>query len=134
MPLFEWTDKIAVGVNVFDNQHKQLIAIINELHEAMKERRAKDVLSGIFLKLETYTKTHFNHEITVLKSSGYPDLPEHETQHKLLIEKLVELRQKFDSGSLFVSTETMNFLKDWLVNHIMGHDKKYSGFLKDKKF
>ncbi|MBU1218169.1 bacteriohemerythrin [Myxococcota bacterium] len=131
MPLFEWTDKIAVGVTVFDNQHKQLIAIINELHDAMKERRAKDVLSGIFLKLENYTKTHFHHEITVLKSAGYPDLSEHENQHRVLIEKLADLREKFDSGSLFVSTETMNFLKDWLVNHIMGHDKKYSGFLKD---
>ncbi|MBN2722529.1 MAG: hemerythrin family protein [Deltaproteobacteria bacterium] len=132
MALFEWTEKISVGVKVFDDQHKKLIGYINELHEAMKNRQGKEVLEKIFIDLENYTKTHFNHEITVLKAEKYPDLDEHLRQHHKLVEQLVELKDKHAAGKLFVSSQTMEFLKKWLTDHIMGHDKKYSGFLDSK--
>ncbi|MGB9912684.1 MAG: hemerythrin, partial [Candidatus Kapaibacteriota bacterium] len=47
MAFIEWNDNYSVGVSIIDNQHKQLIRIINELHEGMGTGKGKDVLGKV---------------------------------------------------------------------------------------
>jgi hemerythrin len=48
------------------------------------------------------------------------------------VAQVVDIQNKFKAGEAMVSMELMTFLKDWLVNHIQGTDKKYSSFLRGK--
>jgi methyl-accepting chemotaxis protein/hemerythrin len=52
--------------------------------------------------------------------------------HKSFVNKVIEFEEKILSGKAAVTMEVMNFLKDWLVKHIKGVDRKYSGFFNDR--
>lgn len=132
MPLFQWTETYSVSVSAFDNQHKVLVDLINKLFDAMKEGRGKDVLSKIFDDLIDYTVIHFQTEEKLFKENHYPDETAHKNAHEALTTKALALRDKFKSGDNLISIDVLNFLKDWLTNHILDMDKKYSKFFNDK--
>jgi hypothetical protein len=44
MSLIQWEEKYSVKHATIDSQHKKLVELINNLHEAMKVGKAKDKL------------------------------------------------------------------------------------------
>jgi len=115
-----------------DEQHKKLFALINQLHEAMSAGKGKTVIGQVLNEMLDYTRTHFTAEEKVLEKVGYPGLAEQKKEHGIYINKIVEMQQKLQAGSLTVSMEASQFLRDWLTNHIMIVDKKYGSFLTEK--
>ena len=132
MPLIEWNENLSVNISEFDQQHKKLIGMINELHDAMRKRKAKDVLGKIVDGLIDYTETHFSNEEKYLEQFNYPRIVTQKKEHSYFVKKITEFKKGFDEGCPMLSIDIMNFLKDWLVNHIQGTDKKYSAFLNEK--
>ena len=127
--LITWSDKYSVNNSLMDSQHKKLIALINELNSAMKEGKGKLILHKIFDELINYTKYHFSNEEQLMKKANYPGLIEHQQIHKDLTKQVIVLQEKYLTDSNLVTFETMGFLKNWLLNHIEGTDKKYSKFI-----
>jgi hemerythrin len=112
-----------------DDQHKKLFVLINQLHEAMSTGKGKQFVGTVLNEMLEYTRTHFTAEEKVLEKLAYPGLPEQKKEHAIFINKIVEMQQKLQGGSLTVSIEASQFLRDWLTNHIMVVDKKYSSFV-----
>lgn len=129
MALINWDDSYSVKVNLIDEQHKKLVALINELHEAMKAGKAKDKLGSILNDLVNYTVYHFQTEETFFKKTNFPESADHQKKHNDLVAQVKEVKEKFDSGSYVLAAEVMNFLKDWLLNHILKSDKKFGEFV-----
>ena len=69
-----------MGVPSLDEQHKNLISLVNKLNDAMKSGRGKDVLGDILAKLVNYTKTHFAAEEQLMRMHSYPDLASHQVE------------------------------------------------------
>ncbi len=132
MAFLNWSDEFSTGVAAYDAEHKKLMAMINELHDAMTAGTAKSKLGDILDRLVTYTVEHFNHEERVLARHNYPGLAEHKRQHELLKKQVLEFRAKASSGASLFSIELSKFLKDWLLQHIQREDKKYGAFLEAK--
>jgi hemerythrin len=126
MVLMEWSDTFSVGVAEMDAQHKQLIAILNELYDAMRAARSKEVMSGILSRLHQYTKTHFSNEERYLAQAGYAKLAEQQAQHKAFVAKLEKAEKDYAAGLPTVGGEMMNFLRDWLKHHILEIDMDYN--------
>ncbi len=129
MALFNWNAQYSVNVKEIDDQHKVLIKLINDLHDAMKAGKGKDILGTILNELVQYTVKHFSYEENLFESKGYPDSKAHKEVHKKLIAQVTTLKNNFDNGNEVISMDVMNFLKEWLSGHIMGTDKKYSSHL-----
>lgn len=125
MKLIEWTEKYELGIKEIDNQHKGLVILINELFELMSQGKAKNHLEDIFNHLTDYTKKHFFAEEKLMIKYAYTGYDEHKAEHKIFIEKLGELKTDFANGKTTISLEILNFLKDWLLNHIRITDQKY---------
>jgi hemerythrin len=132
MPLFTWNDSYSVQVKAMDEQHKKLFALINQLHDAMAAGKARTMLGPILSELLDYTRTHFTAEEKALEKVAYPGLAEQKKEHAIFIGKIIEFQEKNEGGSLTASIETSRFLRDWLLNHIMVIDKKYSSYLNSK--
>lgn len=132
MALINWNDSFSVKVAEIDEQHKELIAMINELNEAMKTGKGKDAAGKIVSKLIKYTASHFKTEEDLFAKYSYPDADSHKREHAAFVKKVSEFKEGFEKGKLSLTMEVMSFLSDWLKLHIMGTDKKYIQFFNDK--
>ncbi len=133
MSLIEWSDKYRIGIKTIDAQHKQLIELINELNVAMATGESTNVLSDILSGLTQYTRIHFAYEEKLLEIHGYPQTVEHQQEHHKMISQVEQFNQQFmlDPTSA-ISLELMQYLTNWLTNHILVTDKEYVEFLVDK--
>jgi hemerythrin len=127
MAFYDWQESFSVGIKEMDDQHKKLIAIINHLHEAMISGQGKSEIGKIIEEMLEYTKFHFTAEEALMTEYKYPGLPVQKNEHSAFIKKTQAFQSDLESGKLALSLEVSTFLKDWLTNHIMINDKKYSG-------
>ena len=126
MALINWESSFSVNIAEIDTQHKKIIGFINELNDAMKEGKGKEVLSAILNELINYTATHFKYEEQYFEKFGYPETEAHKQHHANLVQEVVSFRDNFQSGKLGVTVEVLSFLIGWLKNHILVEDKKYT--------
>jgi hemerythrin-like metal-binding protein len=127
--LIEWSDELSVSIPLIDKQHKILIRAINLLAMAVQHNSSRELMQEIFVTLRDYTDTHFAYEEELFDRFGYPGTAEHKAQHRGLLNKVVELEQRWKTGQAEIGPEVLKFLVDWLRNHILGSDMKYSSFL-----
>ena len=68
-----------------------------------------------------------------MKLHAYPNFTAHKAEHDALTKQVLEVQAKFRAGATAaLSVEVMNFLKNWLIKHIMGTDKSYGPHLNGK--
>jgi len=131
-PFVTWNQSWCIGVKEVDAQHQNLVALVNQLNQAMSEGKGKDVLGEILEKLVIYTKAHFRDEERMLTQNAYPDLVEHKAQHVELTKKVLGFQTEFNAGTMGMSIEILQFLSAWLRVHILGTDAKYVALLRSK--
>ena len=132
MSLIQWSDEYSVKVREMDDQHKKLVGMINDLHEAMKSGKGKDVMEKILNGLADYVGIHFSAEENLMKTHGFPEYQQQKAKHAELTRQVQDFQSKFQAGQAVITVEVMSFLKDWLMVHIKGMDKKYGPFLNSK--
>lgn len=130
--LMKWNDSFSVGVAEIDLQHQKLVAMINELNEAMLQAKGKMALTKILNELVGYTVNHFGTEEKYFDLYQYPYTIRHKKEHQAFVEKVGAFKKDFESDKLGLSLEVMHFLSDWLQTHIKGSDKKYGPFFNKK--
>ncbi len=129
---FEWNSSLETGIKEIDEQHKRLVDMVNELYNAVNNGSGKKVLADILTRLADYTVYHFKTEEHYFEKFGYPQTDIHKQIHKNLVEKVISFKEQFEKGGSTISYELLNFLKDWLINHIGKTDMQYVPFLKEK--
>ncbi len=126
--MYEMKDEYLTGIEFIDNEHRRLFEIANEVYElsvnefiADKYDNIKDVLR----ELREYTKLHFTHEEEYMKSINYKKIFSQIIEHKEFVDKLDELDiDSLDENSDEMISEILEFLTNWLVNHILYSDKQ----------
>ena len=126
MSLFTWNEKYSVHVETMDTQHKKLFELIAKLHEAMSAGKGNTEVGEILRGLNEYTTTHFADEEKYMESFGYTGLAEQKKQHQVFIDKINGYEKDLSEKRLGLSIDVLNFLKDWLVQHIQTTDAKYT--------
>ncbi len=125
-------DKYTVNVRKFDDQHRKLVEIINEVFDAKKNHAGKGVILNILTQLSDYAKNHFADETMVLRENDYPDLETQKNEHANFVIKVNHFIQEFHADNMSLNDEMLDFLKNWLINHIMQTDKKYGTYLNER--
>jgi hemerythrin len=129
MAYLNWNENLQVNVPAIDEQHQELIRLINELHDAMAQGRGTQALAGTIESLIDYTRIHFREEERRFESSAYPNTEAHKKQHRDFVDKVTDFQEGFAEGRLMLSLDVMDFLSDWLVKHIQGVDKTYEPYI-----
>jgi len=130
--LIEWSDKYSVQIDEIDNQHKQLVDIINKLYRFFKAGNVKDKIHPILDELIDYTHYHFQTEERYFRVFNYSDAKRHVVEHQIFTKKVSDFLKDFEAKKLTVSYDVMLFLKDWLLKHILISDKEYISCFKEK--
>jgi hemerythrin-like metal-binding protein len=133
MAFIDWNPGFSVGSPVLDQQHKALVALINQLHAAMLKGGLKEDVQRVFSELVYYTESHFKCEEGLMRQAGYPSLAAHQRQHVEFVEKARDLQSQLLAGKFTVSMDLLRFLKSWLSEHILGADQQYAPYLNAEK-
>ncbi|WP_419779897.1 bacteriohemerythrin [Maridesulfovibrio sp.] len=133
MKRLEWSDKLNLGVPQIDNQHKELIRLVNGLISAVSLDRPEKTIKNVLKKLREYTVFHFNSEEVFMDSIGYDNLNKHVAEHIDLKKKVKEFQRSIYKGESVEVMTLLDFLKPWLLNHILESDREIAAFIKREK-
>jgi hemerythrin len=111
-----------------DRQHRRLVEILNQLHEAMHQGAPKSMLERTISDMVAYTRLHFMSEEKLMRSSGYPALSAHLIEHQVLSRKVADFERDLLAGRVALSIPLLNFLKNWLSEHILKADRGYARY------
>lgn len=124
MAYFEWGDDLIIDNGPIDQDHKKLVALVNELHTATSQGLGQTVVAKIMSELVSYTQTHLTREEREMELNGFPGLEEHKRTHVRFMNKLNDLQRKYAEGSITVASQLSTILRDWLSIHIRRSDKE----------
>lgn len=128
--LIQWNPTYELGYNEIDKQHQKLVDIINDFYSAFSNAEAHEKINSIINDLVNYTVFHFTAEEEIFKNTAYPEVESHINKHKGFVDKLKEYHNEVKEGNMTTTYDLMTFLRDWLIEHIMGTDRTYISFLK----
>jgi hemerythrin-like metal-binding protein len=112
-----------------DEQHQKLFALINRLHEAMRQGKGQAVVQDTVRELAAYTVTHFRAEEELLRKANYPGFAAHQAEHQKYVDKVNQFAEDLRAGKNASSISVLGFLKDWLAEHIRRTDRSYGAHL-----
>jgi hemerythrin len=132
MPFIVWNDRLSVGVGVLDEDHKRLVGVLNDLYDAIRAGRGKETLGRLLDQLADYTLFHFRREEEFFAQTGYAGAVDHKAEHDNFAAWITKLRTRYVEGTAAApSLEVINYLKDWLFDHILGSDQLYGAHLNE---
>lgn len=123
MKKIQWHDSFSVGIKKIDNQHKQLFSLLNELIVASETGQEAEVLGRVLDDLVSYTDYHFKAEEPFFKI--HPQQKKHVSIHRGFIEKAEQMVSIFHEGDEHAGEETIEYLKNWILNHVLKTDMNY---------
>jgi hemerythrin len=131
MPTISWDPSMTTGVESLDNQHKQLIAWLNDLLSAMSLGRGRGEVESLLDRLGGYAIMHFDHEEDCMERYHCPAAAQNAAAHKDFVTTFTALREEFDrdgaSAHLVVRVESE--LMRWLSSHIKRTDTQLAAFV-----
>jgi hemerythrin-like metal-binding protein len=143
-PYLRWRAEWELGVEFMDADHRALAALLDALARRygaweglVGGRPVPDDTSGPetslladLAALADHTRAHFEREEEAMQREGFPDLPDHKSEHDLLLAELrVLMREIESSADQRIDTDTLDSLKDWLLGHVLEMDRELAGFL-----
>ena len=136
IPAREWEDKTnflftkeyLTGIELIDQEHQELFRIIGEANNLIKNEFIPDKYDDIVHLLDElfqYTAVHFKDEEEYMESINYAGLPAQRAAHEAFVQRLSEIDlDQIDANQQETLEELMQFLTQWLINHILHSDKK----------
>jgi hemerythrin len=121
-----WNDLMSTGITEIDEQHKELINMVNSLSDTLRSGKGKEEIQKILTFADEYAQKHFECEERYFDQYQCPAAPQNKAGHEQFIKRFQELLHEFhEQGSSFALVMRIyNELSNWLVQHILGIDTK----------
>lgn len=127
MAKINWDESYSVNVKIIDSQHKKLFSLLAELEDLFaRDREDFAALEDIIFDLGAYVQFHFGEEEKYFAEFNYENAAAHKKQHQLYVDKIKEFRLSCLEKDPGLFKKMLDFVEDWIANHIKISDKKYS--------
>lgn len=126
MPLITWKPEYSVNDAELDSHHQKLFRIINTVYKNVMTSQKVESILPMLDELSAYTRYHFSAEEQYLRERGFPDIEDHLAKHREFTLQIEVLRTNYNDNDLDVSGDLIVFLGEWLLNHVLKEDRKYS--------
>ena len=126
--MFEFTDEYKTNIDFVDEEHRKLFEIIENTYDVINAQFLADKydqIVSIIEQLKEYTKLHFSDEERYMEEIGYEGLEAQKLAHEAFVDRLagIDMDAVDDSQQEYLF-ELIDFLLEWLKNHILKMDKK----------
>lgn len=127
-----WHDKMSIGHEVIDAQHKRLLVLVNDVADAVDKGYDQEAVGAVLRRLCDYTVDHFATEEDLMDMDAYAHYDQHMSEHMDCTNKALEFLQAFSSGQQVDLRGFVDFVSKWVYAHIMGTDQKLGEFLRQQ--
>ena len=130
---FYWNESYEIGVPVIDEQHQQLVNLINNLGAALDMQVEMPKIQSLISELRNYIEFHFRDEERLFSKSTMPQKAqdEHKKVHRSFVQKIDNVFSEKHLNDEMAAQEIFDFLVTWLINHILGVDTSLTQYLTD---
>lgn len=128
MKNISWDESLTVDVAEIDEDHQKLVELYNLLSHSVEEGASLAYIDAVLEEMISFTVWHFRHEERLMVLYNYPELADHRTEHRDLVDSARELQQKFHEKKV-LTAEDIDYLETWLTEHILGHDMRLGFYL-----
>lgn len=125
MPIMTWDTSLDVGVETMNDDHKQILDLMNEIHDRAATGETGPAMTALVDKLAQVTIDHFRDEEAYMASVDFAGLASHTLIHADLLKKYTAHADAIRANGGQVPSDFLMFLKLWLTAHIKGIDMKY---------
>jgi hemerythrin len=128
-----WTPELMTGNAVIDSEHQELIGLIEQLEFAGSGPEGISIAEALD-QLTDYVFVHFQMEEKLMRREAYPPdaLEAHLAEHRKLDQRTRELVQEYSDGTLSTVDPIVDFLYDWLRDHIQLVDRAMAEYIRAK--
>ena len=136
MTLLTWSNDYLIGDETIDAEHKELFRIINNFHDKWQERKEsedREAIATVLNRLVRYAEEHFQHEELIMRGADFPLIAEHRSIHEGLFERIFQIHREYAEHDLRLEQHTLNFVRNWLISHIVTEDYRFRDHLAAKK-
>jgi hemerythrin len=132
MPAIAWDDSYLIGIPRCDEQHKHLVLLLNQAHDAFVNNSEAHDVPWLLNELIDYATYHFIAEEKWMSASRFPDFNMHKAEHDAFSKQVGIMYQKYSNNDPLVLSEIFSFLNDWLMTHILKVDAEFGKFLEQQ--
>ena len=125
MSLIEWRKEFETGIADVDHEHRELVDLINELHEAVRVDADRDTISNFLGEVLARISAHFALEETVMRKHRYDEYEAHKAEHEKLLDEIRDIMDAHEeSDSADYQSTLSTTIRDWFVNHFKNKDAR----------
>jgi hemerythrin len=125
MPLIEWRQEFNTGVAEVDQEHQELVELINQLHEQIQHDPEKDTVSAFLGEVFARISAHFALEETVMRKHRYDEYQAHKAEHEALLDEIRDIMDDYEAGAYSDAGQALaTTVRDWFVNHFKTKDAR----------
>ncbi len=123
--MIKWDDKFSAGISMIDEEHKKLIGILNKAILAKEHNDNPEEIKEILSEMIEYSDEHFSTEEAYMIKFNFQEYQSHRNEHLDFRDKTIASYNKLVRGDYQIANELLEYLKQWLVNHIQVTDRQY---------
>lgn len=120
-----WNDGYRLDIAAIDQQHQGIIAMINEVHDAMVRQKPPIFINAVIRKLLAYAEVHFEFEEQCMELCHFKALKQHKCKHQEMMKQIADFEESIVTGHPEDYQKLLDFLMDWLRQHILKTDREY---------
>lgn len=122
----QWSEEYSVNNVLLDDQHKGLLALINQLSQCIIDGKSEEVIEYTLTEMSQYAREHFKTEEGFLAQGDPTVFEAHKALHDAFKKEILLVTKcYFKDPSEQVLIRLHKYLKHWLINHILKEDLQY---------
>ncbi len=124
MAPLEWKDDYSVGVPAVDHEHRELIGLVNQIHEALASEKPDTEVAEIFGDLFRAISAHFALEERFMREQRYDQAAQHKADHERLLDELRDIMDDHRNGEGHSIERLTASIDAWFATHFKTHDAR----------
>lgn len=128
--LLDWVSDLKLDISEMDDQHEQLIKLLNMVYAAFRNNKNKKEIKDNLKSFIDFASYHFGKEEQYFAQLGFEEAKEHTAEHQAFLKKIKQFQTDYNTNKVKFLDEIMNYIKEWLFIHITSFDSKYKELFK----
>jgi len=125
MSLIEWRKEFETGISEVDHEHKELVDLINTLHEQLESETTRETIKTFLGEIFARISAHFALEETVMRKHAYDEYADHKADHEKLLDDLRDIMDDFDHGTSVDYKDALGTtVRNWFIEHFKTRDAR----------